>query len=61
MRCRLLAPSSVPKCSSTEHFLSVASVSNEDEDAQRPARWLKENYIDKGKLGLATGENFYKY
>lgn len=25
------------------------------------AKLLKENYIDKGKLGIATGEGFYKY
>ncbi len=25
------------------------------------AGWLKENYIDKGKLGAATGEGFYTY
>lgn len=25
------------------------------------AAWLKDNYIDKGKLGVATGEGFYRY
>ena len=25
------------------------------------ARFVKENYIDKGKLGIKTGEGFYKY
>ena len=28
---------------------------------QRQARFLKKNYIDKGKLGLETGQGFYSY
>ena len=32
-----------------------------DEGQQRFAEYIKENYIDKGKLGAATGEGFYKY
>jgi 3-hydroxybutyryl-CoA dehydrogenase len=28
---------------------------------QKFAQLLKENYIDKGKLGIITGEGFYKY
>ncbi|GAC80543.1 3-hydroxybutyryl-CoA dehydrogenase [Gordonia malaquae] len=34
---------------------------NGGDDEQKLAAWLKENYIDKGKLGLAAGEGFYKY
>ncbi len=32
-----------------------------NERHQRHAAWLKENYIDKGKLGIASGEGFYRY
>ncbi|MGB3603887.1 MAG: 3-hydroxyacyl-CoA dehydrogenase [Gordonia sp. (in: high G+C Gram-positive bacteria)] len=34
---------------------------NGDERARAHAAWLKENYIDQGKLGIASGEGFYKY
>ncbi|MEV6774091.1 3-hydroxyacyl-CoA dehydrogenase [Nocardia sp. NPDC051030] len=34
---------------------------SEDPNGQALAKWLKSNYIDKGKLGVATGEGFYKY
>ncbi len=25
------------------------------------AEFIKENFIDKGKMGVSTGEGFYKY
>lgn len=34
---------------------------NPDKKAQKAAAMLKEKFIDKGKLGVATGEGFYKY
>ncbi|HSF14573.1 MAG TPA: 3-hydroxyacyl-CoA dehydrogenase [Vicinamibacteria bacterium] len=32
-----------------------------DEQGQANARYIKEHYIDQGKLGRASGEGFYKY
>lgn len=32
-----------------------------DDEAQQLATWLKNNYIDKGNLGLESGQGFYKY
>jgi 3-hydroxyacyl-CoA dehydrogenase len=37
------------------------AVANPDPGAQAWAAYLKENYLDKGKLGVATGEGFYRY
>jgi 3-hydroxybutyryl-CoA dehydrogenase len=32
-----------------------------NEQMRKGAKLLKENFIDKGKLGISTGEGFYKY
>jgi 3-hydroxybutyryl-CoA dehydrogenase len=37
------------------------SLMSQDDTQLRFAALLKEDYIDKGKLGVATGEGFYKY
>ncbi|MHC3370211.1 3-hydroxyacyl-CoA dehydrogenase [Rhodococcus aetherivorans] len=36
-------------------------LSHGDEKDRTIAAWLKENYIDAGRLGVATGEGFYRY
>ena len=32
-----------------------------DEEAKKTVKFLQENFIDKGKLGVSTGEGFYTY
>lgn len=39
---------------------NIAS-SSPDDKSQAIAAWLKTNYIDQGKMGLATGQGFYSY
>ncbi|MFC5501439.1 3-hydroxyacyl-CoA dehydrogenase [Lysinimonas soli] len=36
-------------------------MANGGAEQRKLAAWLKENYIDKGKLGMASGEGFYRY
>jgi 3-hydroxyacyl-CoA dehydrogenase len=42
----------------TAYNIAVASP---DETVQAEAQYLKERYLDKGKLGQSSGEGFYKY
>ena len=42
----------------TAYNISAASP---DPQSQAWASYLKENFIDKGKLGVGTGEGFYRY
>jgi 3-hydroxyacyl-CoA dehydrogenase len=37
------------------------AASSTDAGSQAFAKYLKENYIDQGKLGVSTGEGFYTY
>lgn len=39
----------------------IAAEKTQDELKIKTVKYLKEHFIDKNKLGVATGEGFYKY
>ena len=43
------------------HVLNSYAVENNDETYKKRAIWVKENFIDKEKMGMASGEGFYTY
>jgi 3-hydroxyacyl-CoA dehydrogenase len=43
------------------NITSAMAQAQADPVLAQAARRLKEHYIDKGKLGVASGEGFYKY
>lgn len=45
----------------TPYNLALAQAEQGNEHKKKVAKYLKENYIDQGKLGIESGEGFYKY
>ncbi|MCT1902152.1 3-hydroxyacyl-CoA dehydrogenase [Oceanobacillus sojae] len=45
----------------TPYNLSAAHAEAGDKKAEKVASFLKEEYLDKGKFGIESGEGFYKY
>ncbi|WP_342084873.1 3-hydroxyacyl-CoA dehydrogenase [Dyadobacter sp. OTU695] len=43
------------------NITSILATEMNDPQLRQAAKRLKEEYIDKGKLGIASGEGFYKY
>ncbi len=43
------------------HVMMLKAKQTGDEDAMKRAEAIKTNFIDKGKLGISSGEGFYKY
>ncbi|MBR7554996.1 3-hydroxyacyl-CoA dehydrogenase [Allobacillus sp. GCM10007491] len=45
----------------TPYNINAYKGQNGDENAKKIAQYLKENYIDQGKMGISSGEGFYSY
>lgn len=45
----------------TPYNINAQKGQHGDPDSQKIADYLKENYIDKGKMGISSGEGFYTY
>ena len=43
------------------HVMLLKAKQTGDEDALKRAEAIKANFIDKGKMGMSSGEGFYKY
>jgi len=43
------------------HVMMLKAKQTGDKDAMKRAEAIKTNFIDKGKLGISSGEGFYKY
>lgn len=43
------------------HVLESTATATNDEVFKKRALWVKENFIDKGKMGKSSGEGFYTY
>lgn len=43
------------------HALESLAIAHNDDTFEKRALWIKENFIDKGKMGMSTGEGFYTY
>lgn len=46
---------------SVYNILSYWGQQNDDEQMIRNAQYIKESFLDKGLLGLQTGEGYYRY
>ena len=47
--------------STVYHALDGLATTLNDPIQRKRADWLKENFVDKGKIGRSTGEGFYTY